>query len=76
MFGKLIFFVIIALLIYWIIKSRQPEDTETDSPPEAIEDMVRCTHCGVHLPKSESIASDDLFFCSDEHRHQHLESSE
>ncbi|MCH9638059.1 MAG: preprotein translocase subunit YajC [Betaproteobacteria bacterium] len=76
MFGKLIFFVIIALLIYWIIKSRQPEDTETDSPSEAIEDMVRCTHCGVHLPKSESIASDDLFFCSDEHRHQHLEASE
>ncbi len=76
MFGKLIFFVIIALLIYWIIKSRQPEDTDTDSPSEAIEDMVRCTHCGVHLPKSESIASDDLFFCSDEHRHQHLESSE
>lgn len=76
MFGKLIFFVIIVLLVYWIIKSRQPENTETDSPPESIEDMVRCTHCGVHLPKSESIASEDMFFCSDEHRHQHIESSE
>jgi len=73
--GKLIFFAIIALLIYWIIKSRQPKDMDTNSPSEAIEDMVRCTHCGVHLPKSECITNDNMFFCSDEHRHQHLESS-
>jgi uncharacterized protein len=30
--------------------------------------MVRCTVCGVHLPRSESFTSRGKFFCSDEHR--------
>jgi uncharacterized protein len=35
--------------------------------------MVRCIHCGVHLPRSESITSEGKFFCSEEHRRLHLE---
>jgi uncharacterized protein len=36
--------------------------------PVIEEDMVRCIHCGVHQPKSESILSGGEFFCSQEHR--------
>jgi uncharacterized protein len=32
------------------------------------EDMVRCSVCGVHLPRSESFTSKGKFFCTDEHR--------
>ncbi len=70
--GKIIFFAIIALLIYWIVMSRQSEKSKADTPSEAIEDMVRCIQCGVHLPKSESITSQGNFYCCDEHRQQHL----
>ena len=29
--------------------------------------MVRCAHCGLHLPGSEAIAADGRHFCSQEH---------
>jgi AmpD protein len=29
--------------------------------------IVQCTHCSVHLPKSEAIAQEDRFYCSQEH---------
>ena len=33
------------------------------------EDMVRCAHCGVHLPASDALATaGDAVFCSAEHR--------
>ncbi|SFK38651.1 uncharacterized protein SAMN05216302_100570 [Nitrosomonas aestuarii] len=80
--GKLVFFLIIAVLVYWIIKTRTPEETETpdddkaeNATPKSLEEMVRCTHCGVHLPRSESVTSQGEFFCSNEHRLEHLDSS-
>jgi uncharacterized protein len=33
--------------------------------------MVRCEHCGVHLPRSESHASGGKVFCSEDHLNQH-----
>jgi uncharacterized protein len=32
------------------------------------EDMVCCVHCGVHLPKGESVRAEGKDFCSAEHR--------
>jgi AmpD protein len=32
--------------------------------PEVI---IQCTHCSVHLPKSEAIAQEERFYCSQEH---------
>ncbi len=72
--GKLILIIIIALLAYWIIKARKHTNKKIESLTDASEDMVRCTHCGVHLPESESIVSEGDFFCSDKHYQQHLES--
>jgi uncharacterized protein len=77
--GRLLFFVLIAVLVFWAIRSyrrglkKRQEEAQKESPSIESEDMVRCTHCGVHLPKSESILSEDKFFCSDEHRHLHLQ---
>ena len=73
--GKLIFYIIIAALIYWIIKNRQPKEEKTETLAESIEDMVSCTHCGVHLPRSEAISSHhNQYFCCNEHRNLHTSS--
>ncbi|SIO39056.1 PP0621 family protein [Nitrosomonas cryotolerans] len=72
--GKLLFIIVVALFIYWMIKGRRRAKKQTEPLPDTIEDMVRCTHCGVHLPKSESITRQDKFFCSDDHYHQHSQS--
>jgi uncharacterized protein len=36
---------------------------------------VRCAHCGIHLPKGESITVDQKHFCSEVHRHAHIDES-
>lgn len=69
------FLVIIAViaLAIWIFKNYG-----RSRPPRAApgEDMVRCMHCGVHLPKSESLVTRGAFFCSDAHRRLHQEKND
>lgn len=37
--------------------------------PGIPQEMVRCAHCGLHLPRSESVAGGNgLPYCSQEHR--------
>ncbi|MFA7624448.1 MAG: PP0621 family protein [Pusillimonas sp.] len=31
------------------------------------EAMVRCAHCGIHMPRSEAVLSDGKTWCSPEH---------
>lgn len=70
--GKFILIILIVLIVYWLIKSRKPTSTDTESLTDASEDMVRCAHCGVHLPESESITSDGNYFCSKDHYQKYL----
>ena len=71
--SRLLLVIIGALLVYLIIrsyrkgllKSRPHEETGG-------EDMVRCAHCGVNLPKSESYAGYGEYFCSQEHQSARL----
>lgn len=35
---------------------------------EQIGTMVRCQHCGLHIPKHEAIESANQYYCSQEHR--------
>ncbi len=73
--GKLIFYILIAALIYWIIKSRRLKQKETEVLQESAEDMVNCAYCGVYLPKSEAVGNHDKYFCCNEHSHLYINSS-
>lgn len=69
--SRLIFLFAIAAVVYLLIKSYRksvPKQAEDKSQPE---DMVRCAHCGVHLPTGESIRAGDLVFCCAAHRDAH-----
>jgi uncharacterized protein len=69
--AKLILLVLGLLLVYWILKSYR-RSVEREGAVEAgrAEDMVRCSRCGVHLPRSESIAARGAFYCSPEHERE------
>ena len=41
-------------------KSRPPEP---DQPPL----MVRCAHCGLHLPEKQALRQDGEWYCSRDH---------
>lgn len=70
--GKLIFLVLAVVIVWAVLKSYRKAHSRDRAPRAAVpEDMVRCTHCGVHLPRSESHASGDNFFCSEDHLRLH-----
>ncbi len=64
--SRLLLLVAIAAVVYLLIRSFRRSAPPQEGP--AVEDMVRCAQCGVHLPRSESVQADGRFFCSAEHR--------
>lgn len=68
--SRLIFIIAVIALVYWLLKSYRTKPGKPDAPASS-EEMVRCVHCGVHLPKSESLWVGGEYFCSDAHRHDH-----
>lgn len=69
--GRLLVLLLIGLFIYGLIRNFQRRN-RPDTPPAArfpaTEDMVRCAQCGIHLPRSESLLSQQQTFCCAEHR--------
>lgn len=58
-------FVVAALLrTYQRSMGRRPPSPTGDK----VEDMVKCAHCGVNLPRSEAIYSGGDFYCTPEHQ--------
>lgn len=64
--SRLLLLVAIVAVVYLLIRSFRKNAPRQDKT--ITDDMVRCAHCGVHLPKGESIQADGHFFCSTEHR--------
>jgi uncharacterized protein len=58
--GRIILLILIALAIYWLFRAflRSQSRDDAPKPPESMstrgEDMVTCTRCGVHLPRSDA----------------------
>ncbi len=68
--SRLLLIIVIAVVIYLLLRSFRKQPLQQDKTIPA-EDMVRCAHCGMHLPKGESIEAGGQFFCGTEHRDIH-----
>src|SRR3569623_3084961 len=62
-------------VVLWVVVSfvqrllrKRPAENRA-MPPSA--DMVRCAHCGLHLPQAEAVARDGVYFCSKQHLEHH-----
>lgn len=71
----LIRILIIALVVWLLLRmiknwASRPAGVQKDTRPE-VESMVRCQHCGLHIPKQEAIRSDNYYYCSQEHLQLH-----
>jgi len=69
--SRLLFLFAVIAVVYWLLKSYRKSSPKQDVSATSSEDMVRCTQCGVHLPKSEATLSDGKFFCGEAHRRAH-----
>jgi len=68
--GKILLLIIIGLGVYALIRNyqRSLDKPAASAHEHAVEDMVKCAHCGVNLPHSEAIYSGGDFFCTPEHK--------
>jgi uncharacterized protein len=68
---KYLLVLAVVLAVLWLARGgsrhfSRGEPAPPRSPsPEAI---VACSHCGLHLPRSEALPGRDGLFCSEAHR--------
>jgi len=53
-------------------KSSKKLDRDTSTTASNNQNMVKCLHCGLHIPEKEAIKQGDKNFCSIEHASHHL----
>lgn len=78
---NLLLFVLILVGVWWLrrafgSKSRgggrasgsRAGQGKASAGEGAMERMVECAHCGVHVPESEGVSDAGRFYCSEAHR--------
>ena len=73
---KLVVVLLALLLLVWLVlgstrrrrKGVRRDDDTGAKPPPAVEGMVACAYCGVHVPGSQALTLRDQSFCSAAHR--------
>ena len=79
--GKLLIWVVIILAVMVVMRivsarnsakrsaaAKAPTSAPARQPGSGpVESMVRCAHCGVHLPRSEALLIAGKTWCSNEH---------
>ena len=69
MFGKIVFFVLLGLLLFVLWqKKRMPKVKQEESEPVEPEakKMVQCPVCGVHFAEVDGVWSSGTTYCSQE----------
>ena len=71
----LIRILVIALVVWLLIRMlRNWMDRKAVKPApkaEQIDTVVRCAHCGLHIPQQEAVQVGDQYYCSKEHSMAH-----
>ena len=67
---KFLLLVALFLAVFWLLRKASAARSAGRQPPSAraSERMVKCAHCGVNQPVSESILTHGRYYCCDAHR--------
>lgn len=70
--SKIVILTIAFAAVLWLLRGLRKRAKDETPPPATpgAEDMVRCAHCGVHLPRGEAFMSQQRFFCSSQHERE------
>lgn len=70
---KFLLLIAVVFVVLWAMRRAAlppppPVPPRRHKPPQ-LESIVRCTHCGLHLPRSEAVLDEQgRVFCSVPHR--------
>jgi uncharacterized protein len=69
--GKLLVLVLLVAIGVWLVKralrNAAQKDERVRSPARASEELVRCAHCSLLLPRGEARQVGGAIYCSEEH---------
>jgi uncharacterized protein len=69
--GKLLVLIVLVLAAVWLVKralrSAARDDQANPAAAKASEELVRCAHCGLLLPRGEARQAAGAIYCSEEH---------
>jgi len=69
--GKLLVLILLVIAGVWLVKRALREAARKDDagrpPPAASEELVRCAHCALLLPRGEARQAAGAIYCSEEH---------
>ena len=72
---KYLVLLIVLAVVVGVWRSRRPPASapEKAAPraPALPQDVVACSHCGVHVPRAEALMLGQHAYCCAEHRRQH-----
>lgn len=76
--GFIIFRLIIFVGIVWLglrflkvynqKKITAQQDQDNQQPAQASQQMVQCRYCNLHLPQTDAVKHESLWFCCHEHK--------
>jgi len=66
--AKILLLIAVVWVIFLLIKRYQRSMNMPDAPAKPVEDMVKCAHCAVNLPRGEAVYTEGDFFCTVEHQ--------
>ena len=80
MFGRLFLILVLLAVSLYVVKylrtkldqSQKHIDKDSNNNQNNKKLMVKCQHCGLHIPEKEAIKQGDNVFCSLEHAKQEL----
>lgn len=70
---KFLLLILVVLAAVWLVRSarrqvKPPANPNAPTPPAAVQPIVACMHCGVHLPSGEALPGRGGVFCGEAHR--------
>lgn len=75
---RLLIILVLLAAAFWLLRRLSQHGPRRDDtwPQHTTEtDIVRCAHCGLHVPRPETVTgSDGKSYCSPDHQLQHEKS--
>lgn len=77
--GKLLVLIVLVAVAFWLLRRALRRVARSDdaakpnakpqagAKPQADEELVRCAHCALLLPRGEARQADGAIYCSEEH---------
>lgn len=71
--GRFLLLVVLVVVAIWVVRralARLQQGPQAGTPAregQAQGNLVKCAHCGTHLPLAEAKAAGERVYCSDEH---------